>query len=1119
MCPSQQSAAADNNNSGVVMSSPPLRRRQQQEHRQEGGGDGEEAFAASAPAPAAVEGQQQAAPSSSSSSEARASTATERSGDDAAAENSPGRTNSGSEEGEEEEPRRRRDDDAAEGTSEDDEVETVAVHRPPPPPAAAAGGYPPYYHHYYPPPPIVAPPHLSQYYAAAATGGAAAAAAGAYGPPPPPHHHPSAPHHHHHDPYGWTAAATAAAAAHRHHHRTDSYNRYKQQVRLHQHAKKKQLQQREQEEKRAQQQQSAAAVDAAAEATKQFVSALAKARPTPPPYRQQQEQPPAAPPKPQPTARPSSSSSGYVTLRSRDIPHGMGAASYQKKKDDLAYTWKGREIFYGCCNEYRDSYRLAKDQDERAAVVRRVLDEIDEAGGRFVRCVVEWGRYMPEYPHIAFNKVVEQLRAAGKNPHYHRSWRTYAKGKPQESKLERSGTGREVAGDDVGGDNTSGSINKKDDSNAKQPTEQRTRPPSDEENAANNNANSSSSNNSTAPRPSAQRATTPTKKRSAIPWLGFYKPGQSRKKGDSNRSLSDVAEQHQKLLELVGVTDPVKEKSEEYEPMPDYEKRNQADSVEFTTVEDELLCLAFVAASEQAAPPDSKFDQALTFHYDYLIQEQEDYDRLSGRSGYPERHPITLKNRLQHNIFLAVFRFIQIESASDPKGATARSFYEACNDRYKEKYACECAADGFDQYRRCKAYLNKNPVFIWLMRKFLRSAAATPPWTKKRSRTDAGVTDSDVVAAATYVRAGSGTPSPPPTPVPPPPKTIPTSTVRKAARGLRALSEAPAEPSRLQTNTTRFLFNIPTSCSFDSANNPTSDEETNVALSLIGMSTDEPIQHYEYRMDMGDDGPLLKKRRRSSASSSIQKKKTGKQGRKHQQQRFLPSEEELQAAKHHAEKGSITKFYQRLGDMAKFKQIHGHCNVRTDNEDDAALAYWASRQRSQKRKFDEGRESTMTEAKIRALDSIGFPWKKSKKNPSGSKTAVDPVEFNEDSNATGSLESGADDVDLLRDEIHETENANNKAASAASGASLGRKGERKRTSNSSRRTPASYAQLHHDNTMFPGEISRIEKWNKRYVEMVDFYNKHGHSNVPYDGDENPGKLWERLSSLYLWYPI
>jgi hypothetical protein len=64
----------------------------------------------------------------------------------------------------------------------------------------------------------------------------------------------------------------------------------------------------------------------------------------------------------------------------------------------------------------------------------------------------------------------------------------------------------------------------------------------------------------------------------------------------------------------------------------------------------------------------------------------------------------------------------------------------------------------------------------------------------------------------------------------------------------------------------------------------------------------------------------------------------------------------------------------RLSELAKYRKIHGHCNVPKRYSENSKLAQWVGNQRKQYRLHLEGKTSSMTPFRVQELESVGFEW-------------------------------------------------------------------------------------------------------------------------------------------------
>jgi hypothetical protein len=65
------------------------------------------------------------------------------------------------------------------------------------------------------------------------------------------------------------------------------------------------------------------------------------------------------------------------------------------------------------------------------------------------------------------------------------------------------------------------------------------------------------------------------------------------------------------------------------------------------------------------------------------------------------------------------------------------------------------------------------------------------------------------------------------------------------------------------------------------------------------------------------------------------------------------------------ERGIHAAWEDRLSELADYRKGHGHCNVPRSYSENAKLAMWVSRQRSQYKLHTEGKKSFMTLSRIR----------------------------------------------------------------------------------------------------------------------------------------------------------
>jgi hypothetical protein len=72
--------------------------------------------------------------------------------------------------------------------------------------------------------------------------------------------------------------------------------------------------------------------------------------------------------------------------------------------------------------------------------------------------------------------------------------------------------------------------------------------------------------------------------------------------------------------------------------------------------------------------------------------------------------------------------------------------------------------------------------------------------------------------------------------------------------------------------------------------------------------------------------------------------------------------------------GNGAAWEDRLSELAKYRKIHGHCNVPKSYSEKSKLATWVVTQRKQYKLHREGKASHMTLSRIQELESLAFEW-------------------------------------------------------------------------------------------------------------------------------------------------
>eukprot|EP00586_Coscinodiscus_wailesii_P019545 CAMPEP_0172506182 /NCGR_PEP_ID=MMETSP1066-20121228/192487_1 /TAXON_ID=671091 /ORGANISM="Coscinodiscus wailesii, Strain CCMP2513" /LENGTH=244 /DNA_ID=CAMNT_0013283087 /DNA_START=204 /DNA_END=938 /DNA_ORIENTATION=- len=111
-----------------------------------------------------------------------------------------------------------------------------------------------------------------------------------------------------------------------------------------------------------------------------------------------------------------------------------------------------------------------------------------------------------------------------------------------------------------------------------------------------------------------------------------------------------------------------------------------------------------------------------------------------------------------------------------------------------------------------------------------------------------------------------------------------------------------------------------------------------------------------------------------------------------------------------------TTWMQRYEDLRKFKMKHGHCRVPRGFAENPSLGNWVSSQRMHFKKYKEGKKSTITENRVRALEQIGFQWKKKnakKRQQEQPSTAAEEEQENEENPLTNEAVGNENDATMF----------------------------------------------------------------------------------------------------------
>lgn len=75
-----------------------------------------------------------------------------------------------------------------------------------------------------------------------------------------------------------------------------------------------------------------------------------------------------------------------------------------------------------------------------------------------------------------------------------------------------------------------------------------------------------------------------------------------------------------------------------------------------------------------------------------------------------------------------------------------------------------------------------------------------------------------------------------------------------------------------------------------------------------------------------------------------------------------------------AKRRGQVRWDEKYNELLEYANKFGNCHVPTKFKENTALGRWVSTQRAEYKKFCNGQKSSLTNSKIRRLDSIGFAW-------------------------------------------------------------------------------------------------------------------------------------------------
>jgi hypothetical protein len=76
--------------------------------------------------------------------------------------------------------------------------------------------------------------------------------------------------------------------------------------------------------------------------------------------------------------------------------------------------------------------------------------------------------------------------------------------------------------------------------------------------------------------------------------------------------------------------------------------------------------------------------------------------------------------------------------------------------------------------------------------------------------------------------------------------------------------------------------------------------------------------------------------------------------------------------------GEGSSWEKRFAELLEFKSRHGHCEVPQNYKENTSLGIWVNKQRMEQKLRMEGKNSSLNDARLQRLESVGFRWAKRK---------------------------------------------------------------------------------------------------------------------------------------------
>eukprot|EP00985_Skeletonema_marinoi_P012440 scaffold6002_cov83-Skeletonema_marinoi.AAC.2 len=179
-------------------------------------------------------------------------------------------------------------------------------------------------------------------------------------------------------------------------------------------------------------------------------------------------------------------------------------------------------------------------------------------------------------------------------------------------------------------------------------------------------------------------------------------------------------------------------------------------------------------------------------------------------------------------------------------------------------------------------------------------------------------------------------------------------------------------------------------------------------------------------------------------------------------------------------------FMDRLAELKAFKEEHGHTNVPRGYPTNPQLGYWVKEQRTQYRLRREGKQSPMTNERIRELEAISFVWVLQAKGPQ--------VKW----------EERLAQLKAFKEEHNHANVPQRYPTNPQLGIWVTTQRRDYRLRKEGKQSPMTNERIRELEAISFVWVLQVEvKWEERFAELKAFEKEHGHTNVPRGYPTNP----------------